>query len=310
MEILATRTLLAGTRPSALAQTQTRQIIEQLQVAWTQIRCDMITITTTGDRNLSQSLPEIGGKGVFTEQLEEALRTGRIDFAVHSLKDLPIIEENGLVNAAISAREYARDVLVSGKGWTLTSLPQGARIGTSSLRRSAQLKAARPDLQILPIRGNVDTRIRKAALAEQGDYDAVVLAAAGLRRLGLQSHITEYLPLGIMLPAPGQGALAVQCRADDATVRTLLEKIDDPPTRAAVTAERCFLNALGGGCSAPIAAYAQLLDERPGWLTLDGLVAAADGSKVIRVNGLGSDPERLGAELAEQALIQGAGALL
>ncbi|HEY3288950.1 MAG TPA: hypothetical protein VGK87_02365 [Anaerolineae bacterium] len=165
-------------------------------------------------------------------------------------------------------------------------------------------------MQILPIRGNVDTRIRKAAIVEQGDYDAVVLASAGLRRLGLQSHITEVLPFDIMLPAPGQGALAVQCRAVDTGVRELLEKIDDPPTRAAVTAERCFLNALGGGCLAPIAAYAQLLDERPGWLTLAGLVAAADGSKVIRVNGQGSDPEQLGSELAQQALKQGAGALL
>ncbi|MEO6065949.1 MAG: hydroxymethylbilane synthase [Lysobacterales bacterium] len=215
-----------------------------------------------------------------------------------------------MVNAAISAREDARDVLVSGKGWTFASLPQGARVGTSSLRRAAQLKAMRPDLQIVPIRGNVETRIRKATLGESGDYDAIVLAAAGLRRLGMQAHITEYLPFDIMLPAPGQAALAVQCRADDALVRDLVGRIDDLPTRASVTAERSFLNALGGGCSAPVAAYAQPLNDRPGWLTLAGLVAVADGSKVIRVNGQANDPDRLGADLARQALQQGAGAWL
>lgn len=310
MEMIANRTLYAGTRPSPLAQNQTRQIIEQLRGAWTQIHCELITITTTGDRNLAQSLPEIGGKGVFTEQLEEALQTGRIDFAVHSLKDLPIVTGDALVNAAISAREDARDVLVSGKGWKFASLPQGARVGTSSLRRAAQLKALRPDLQIVPIRGNVETRIRKATLGESGDYDAIVLAAAGLRRLGMQSHITEYLPFDIMLPAPGQAALAVQCRADDTLVRDLAGRIDDLPTRASVTAERSFLNALGGGCSAPVAAYAQTLNDRPGWLTLSGLVAVADGSKVIRVNGQGNDPDRLGADIAQQALQQGAGAWL
>jgi hydroxymethylbilane synthase len=307
MEMPVYRRPIAGTRPSPLAQTQTRQIIQQLEAAWTQVRCEVFIITTTGDRNLAQPLPEIGGKGVFTEQLEQALLAGQIDFAVHSLKDLPVTTAAGLVIAVIGAREDARDVLVSGRGWTLQTLPHEARVGTSSLRRAAQLKSVRPDLQIVSIRGNVDTRLRKA---QQNDYDAVVLAAAGLQRLGLLDQVTAYLPFDVMLPAPGQAALAVQCRADDAVIRGLLAKIDDLPTRAAVTAERCFLSALGSGCSAPVAAYAHPLDDGPGWLTISGLVAAADGSTVIRVNGQGSDPERLGADIAEQALKQGAGALL
>ncbi|MCL5275133.1 MAG: hydroxymethylbilane synthase [Chloroflexi bacterium] len=302
-----THTIIAGARPSALAQRQTRQIIAQLQATWPWIHCETTPITTTGDRNLSQPLPEIGGKGVFTEQLEAALRAERIDFAVHSLKDLPIEEAAGLTIAAISAREDVRDVLVSGRGYTLATLPRGARVGTSSLRRAAQLAAARPDLTILPIRGNVDTRIRKSTA---GDYDAVVLAAAGLARLGLLEHVAEYLSPDVMLPAPGQAALAVQCRAEDAELRRMLSAIDDARARAAVTAERSFLNALGGGCSAPVAAYAQSSADRPGWLTMRGLVAAVDGSRVIRVQGEGAEPRQLGAQLANQALSLGAGALL
>ena len=302
-----TYTIIAGARPSPLAQRQTRQIIAQLQATWPYIHCETTPITTTGDRNLSQPLPEIGGKGVFTEQLEAALRTGRIDFAVHSLKDLPIEDATGLTVAAIGAREDARDVLVSGRGYTLATLPHGARVGTSSLRRASQLAAARPDLTILPVRGNVDTRIRKST---EGDYDAVVLAAAGMARLGLLEHVTEYLSPDVMLPAPGQAALAVQCRAEDSELRTMLTAIDDMPTRAAVTAERSFLKALGGGCSAPVAAYAQSIPDRPGWLTMSGLVAAVDGSRVVRVQGQGSEPQALGEQLAQQAMGLGAGALV
>ncbi len=302
-----THTLIAGARPSQLAQRQTCQIIAQLQQAWPWIRCETTSITTTGDRNLGQSLPEIGGKGVFTDQIESALRSTRIDFAVHSLKDVPISNAGGLVIAAISAREDARDVLVSGRGYTLATLPHGARVGTSSLRRSAQLAAARPDLTLLPIRGNVDTRIRKAG---EGEYDAVVLAAAGLARLGLLEHVTEYLPLDVMLPAPGQAALAVQCREEDIELRKMLAAIDDAPARAAVSAERSFLNALGGGCSAPVAAYARQSATRPDVLSLSGLVASADGRRVIRVQGEGAHPHELGEELADRALAQGAGALL
>ncbi|HEY3289540.1 MAG TPA: hydroxymethylbilane synthase [Anaerolineae bacterium] len=309
--------LRAGTRPSALARCQTQQVIDSLQAAWPQLNCESVVITTTGDRNLTQPLPEIGGKGVFTEQLEDELRLGHIDFAVHSLKDLPINDSAGLTIAAIGQREDARDVLVSAQGWTFASLPQGARVGTSSLRRAAQLKAARADLTIVPLRGNIDTRLRKAQL---DDYDAIVLAAAGLVRLGLMDRVTEYLPFELMLPAPGQAALALQARKGDEAVCRILAVVDDIRTRSAVTAERCFLNALGGGCSAPVAAYAQdayaqdayaqRLSDGNGLLVMTGLVAAVDGSQVIRVSGEGHDPERLGAELAREALNKGAGKLL
>jgi hydroxymethylbilane synthase len=271
------------------------------------LHCETIVITTTGDRNLHQPLPEIGGKGVFTEQLESALASGGIDFAVHSLKDLPVDEPPGLAIAAVSAREDARDVLVSARGWTLATLPFGARVGTSSQRRQAQLKAVRPDLDVQPVRGNVETRIRKASA---GDFDAVVLAAAGLSRLGLETHSYEYLPFEVMLPAPGQAALAVQCRSDDAETRRFLAIIDHPLTHAAVTAERCFLKSLGGGCSAPVAAYAQSSAGRPGWFTLTGLALSTDGARIIRVIGEGDDPQRLGVRLAQEALRQGAGELV
>jgi len=249
----------------------------------------MVIITTTGDRNLTQPLPEIGGKGVFTEQLEEALRSGH------------------LALTAIGSREDARDVLISAQGWQFANLPLSAHIGTSSLRRAVQLKAARPDLTILPLRGNIDTRIRKAL---QGDYDAIVLAAAGLHRLGLEDRVTEYLPFELMLPAPGQAALALQSRTEDQETRELLAIIDDPLTRAAVTAERSFLQSLGGGCSAPVAAFARQLSEPGGWLGMNGLVAATDGTWVIRVKGEGANPEQLGTDLAQEALKRGAATLL
>jgi hydroxymethylbilane synthase len=306
MTALATRTLTLGTRPSKLARWQTDHVIQLLQAAWPDLDCRVVTFTTTGDKTLDRPLPEIGGKGVFTEELECALRAGEIDLAVHSLKDLPIDDSPGLTIAAVSEREDARDVFISHAGWTLATLPQSARVGTSSLRRSAQLLAARPDLTLLPLRGNVDTRIRKAL---QGDYDAIVLAAAGVLRLSLGEHITEYMPFEVMLPAPGQGALAVQCRADDAATRELLAAIDDPASRAAVTVERAFLDALGGGCSAPVAAYARC-GMQNAECRMTGLVASLDGRHVIRVSGIGSDPVVLGRQLAQQALAQGAGEFL
>lgn len=294
-----------GTRGSALARWQTEWVAERLRRVWPGLEIRTQLFTTVGDRVLDKPLPEIGGKGLFTEELENALRAGVIDLAVHSLKDLPIAEAAGLVLGAIPARVDARDVLIARAGLTLETLPTGARVGTSSLRRAAQLLAGRPDLALLPLRGNVDTRVRKALA---GDYDAIVLAAAGVERLNLASHVTEYLPLNVMLPAPGQAALAVQCRAADTRLRELLRPLDDAATRAAVTAERAFLQALGGGCSAPVAAYA-----RPGAeaeLYLEGLVAAPDGRRVIRVAGEGADPAALGAHLAAEARAQGAEALL
>ncbi|MEK7326974.1 MAG: hydroxymethylbilane synthase [Chloroflexota bacterium] len=303
-------TITLGTRGSALARWQTDWVSARLASVWPGLECQTKFFATSGDRTQSvdKPLPEIGGKGLFTEELENALRAGEIDLAVHSLKDLPIQDAPGLVIGAISAREDARDVLISRDGYTLRTLPPNARVGTSSLRRAAQLLAARPDLTLLPLRGNVDTRVRKAM---NGEYDAIVLAAAGVIRLGLQNHITVHLSFEEMLPAPGQGAMAVQCRAGDTAARELLSVIDDPAARAAVTAERAFLKALGGGCSAPVAAYAQaLIRNQQLQLQMTGLAASSDGRRVIRVTGEGVDPFALGTVLAEQALARGAEELL
>lgn len=261
--------------------------------------------TTTGDRTLDKPLPEIGGKGLFTAELESALRRCEIDVAVHSLKDLPIEDAPGLLLGAICERADARDVVISARREKLATLPSGARIGTSSLRRSAQLQAYRPDLDIAAIRGNIDTRVQKAL---SGGYDAIILAAAGVRRLELEAHVSEFISFDVMLPAPGQGALAVQCRAGDTRTLALLRALDHAPTRAAVTAERAFLAGLGGGCSSPVAAYAEWLEG--GSLQLEGLVASLDGTNVIRVSGGGKDPLELGARAATDALERGAAELV
>jgi hydroxymethylbilane synthase len=292
-----------GTRTSALARWQTRSVIDQLQAAWPGLECEERLYTTAGDQAPDRPLTEIGGAGVFTTELENALRAGEIDLAVHSLKDLPIEPAPGLALGAIGERADARDVLVARDGWTLQTLPHGARLGTCSLRRSAQALAARPDLAIVPLRGNVDTRIRKA---HAGEYEAIVLAAAGVLRLGREAAISEYLSFDLMLPAPGQGALAIQCRADDARVLSLLAPLDHAPTRRAVEAEREFLQGMGGGCSAPVAAYGHLTAD--GELRLAGLVADAAGGRVVRVAGSGGPA--LGRRLADEALALGAGELL
>jgi hydroxymethylbilane synthase len=229
--------LTVGTRTSRLALWQTEHVIGLLKHAWPVLDCRTRTYVTEGDQITDTPLPEFGGKGVFTTLLERALNTREIDIAVHSLKDLPTAEDGGLVVGAVTTRANTRDGLVARNNWTLATLPTGAVVGTSSIRRQAQLLAVRPDLTIRSIRGNVDTRIRKV---REGQYDATVLAAAGLKRLGLTEHVTEWLPLETMLPAPGQGALAVQCRADDAETMNLLAAIDDAEVRGGVTAERRF----------------------------------------------------------------------
>jgi hydroxymethylbilane synthase len=296
--------LTFATRPSALARWQTARVIQLLQNAWSGLECREYVITTTGDRVLDRPLPEIGGKGLFTSELENALLSGEVDAAVHSLKDLPVEDTPGIVVAAIPEREAAYDVLVSADGWTLSNLPEGARVGTCSLRRTAQLLARRPDLIILPLRGNVDTRVRKVI---NGEYDAIVLAQAGLTRLGLQAHISEVFPLEVMLPAPGQGALAVQCRADDTETLELLAAIHDPLTAAAVGAERAFLLSLGGGCSLPVAAFAE---KNNGTIILTGAVISADGKQAIRLSAVDKEPHKLGERLAELVLERGAEDLL
>lgn len=296
-----------ATRPSALARTQTRAVIRALSNAHPGLVCEEKVITTQGDRILDKPLPEIGGKGLFTQELEKELLSGAVQAAVHSLKDLPIENPPGLVLGCIPPRADGRDVLISAKGCTLAGLPPGAHVGTSSPRRAAQLLAIRPDLVLHPLRGNVDTRLRKAL---QGAYDAIVLAGAGVLRLGLEQYVSEWLPLEVMLPAPGQGALAVQCRADDARALELLVALEDTPTRQAVEAERHFLLGMGGGCTAPLAAYATLDGELRGQVTLRARILSPDGRRVIDVHGQGLNPVQLGKELAQEALRQGAAEIL
>lgn len=305
----AAHVLRAGTRTSRLARWQTGQIMEAVRHR-TGAGCEEISISTEGDRILDRPLPEIGGKGLFTEALEQALRDGTIDFAVHSLKDLPVDGPSELTVAAVCMRADPRDVVIARDRRTLAALPSGATVATSSTRRIAQLRAARSDLTIVPLRGNVDTRVRKALA---GEHDAIVLAAAGVTRLGLREAIAEFLPVDLMLPAPGQGALAIQCRTDDDATRTLLASLDDREARATTTAERAFLAHLGGGCAAPIAALGEVIDTAAGpALQLRGRVASTDGTRVITVTGQGpsSRAEQLAQELAEDAVRRGARDLL
>ena len=293
--------LIFATRPSALARWQTQWVIRALQDIYPDLLCEEKVITTQGDKILDKPLPEIGGKGLFTQELEQELLSGAVHCAVHSLKDLPVEGPEELTIGCIPMRGEVRDVLISKQGLTLDTLFQDAVIGTSSLRRAAQILAVRPDLKIQSLRGNVDTRLRKVM---EGQYDAIVLAGAGLTRLGLLQHVTQWLPLEVMLPAPGQGALAVQCRTTDETTLGLLAGLDDVSTRNAVTAERTFLKGLGGGCAVPVAAYAEE------GITLTGLVISEDGKKAIRVRGEGTDALQLGNELAQRAISQGANEIL
>jgi hydroxymethylbilane synthase len=301
--------LVFATRPSALARWQTQWVMNALQRIYPDLVCEEKVITTQGDKILDKPLPEIGGKGVFTQELESELLSGAVHCAVHSLKDLPVENPDGLTIGCIPVRAEVRDALISKNGYTLGTLPQKAVVGTSSLRRAAQFLAARPDLETKSLRGNVDTRVRKAL---EGQYDAIVLAGAGLTRLGLDQHVTEWLPLEVMLPAPGQGALAVQCRSTDQATLELLAALEDQSTRGAVTAERAFLSGLGGGCAVPVAAYAecQVSGVSVSGVRLTGLVISEDGKKAIRVSGEGRDALTLGNELAQKSISQGASEIL
>jgi hydroxymethylbilane synthase len=292
--------LIFATRPSALARWQTQYVISQLKSQWSELTCEEVVITTKGDRVLDQPLPHIGGKGLFTYELEQALLAGRVDAAVHSLKDLPTDDAPGLTVGVIPQRADVRDVWVCPQGLSLDELPAGSVVGTSSTRRAALLLAYRSNLKVKSIRGNVATRIQKAV---EGKYDAIILAAAGITRLGLEEHITEYLPFEIMLPAPGQGALGIQFRTEDTGKFRILNAIDHAPTRLAVTAERTFLAALGGGCSLPVGALASVDGDS---IQLQGVVAAQDGSCVLRATSSGEDPKRLGEQLAQQTITEGA----
>lgn len=304
-------TVIIGTRQSQLAVWQAEHVATLIRARYPQIETRLHFIVTHGDRVLDQPLPAIGGKGLFTAELEAALRSGTIDLAVHSLKDLPTELAADFTIAAVPERASPFDVLISRGGQDLAALPVGAVLGTSSLRRVAQLRAYRPDLRAESIRGNVPTRLSKGLDAD-GDYDGVILAQAGLRRLGLADAITTVLPATIMLPAPAQGALAIQCRADDDALLRLLSPLDHPQSRSAVEAERAFLRMLDSGCRLPVAALGIL---RRGKLRLTGRVLSPDGDKVITVAGAtpNLDIEHallLGRQLAEQALAQGADDLL
>ena len=299
--------LIFATRPSKLARWQTNYVIRALKNIHPGLECEEKIITTKGDKILDKPLPEIGGKGLFTQELESELLSGAVHCAVHSLKDLPVENPAGLTIGCIPARAEVRDTLISAHGYTIATLPSGSTVGTSSPRRAAQILSLRPDVRTESLRGNVDTRLRKAL---DGQYDAIILAGAGLIRLDLEEHVTEWLSLNLMLPAPGQGALAVQCRLDDHSTLNLLAALEHEATRKAVTAERAFLSGLGGGCSVPVAAYATVIDEQSSTMRLTGLVISEDGKRLVKVVGEGTESLPLGNELAQQAIAQGAGEIL
>ena len=294
-----------GTRGSKLALWQANWVQSQLQKLHPEISIQIVIIKTKGDKILDVPLAKVGGKGLFVKEIEEALLDGRIDLAVHSMKDMPADLPDGLAIGAIPTREKSQDVLVSKKG-NLAQMPRGSRIGTSSLRRAAQILWARPDIQIEPLRGNLDTRLRKL---DAGPMDAIVLAAAGIRRLGLEHRISEYLSKDEMLPAAGQGALCIEIRNDDTETAKLIGSLDDADTRAVVLGERAFLHRLGGSCQVPIAAHGQIKD---GQYTLHGLVAEPDGSRVLRsqLSGPVADYQGIGENLAETLMNQGALAII
>lgn len=299
------RVIRLGSRGSKLALWQAEHIRAEIG-KHTGRPVEIMKIRTTGDMILDVPLARVGGKGLFVKEIEEALLSGRIDLAVHSMKDVPTDLPDRLVIAAITRREDPRDAFLSAKYRRLEDLPEGARVGTSSLRRQTQLLGLRPDLRIESLRGNLDTRIRKM---EEGLFDAVILAVAGIRRLGWEKKITQYLPPEVSLPAIGQGALGVEIRRDDPETLEAVSFLDDPETGYAVRAERGFLRRLEGGCQVPIASFGRAEGEA---IFLEGLVGRPDGSRIIRGNAKGSvaDPESLGVALAEELLRRGAKEIL
>jgi hydroxymethylbilane synthase len=299
--------LRVATRKSKLALWQAEHVAAMLRNAHTDLQVELVPLVTQGDRIQDRSLAAIGGKGLFIKELEVAIEELRADIAVHSMKDVPAELPSGLIIAAVLERADPRDALVTNlRAARLEDLPQRARVGTSSLRRQAQLRALRPDLLIEDLRGNVDTRLRKL---DEGEMDAIVLACAGLTRLGLESRITARLEPTVCLPAVSQGIIGIECRRGDARTRALLSVLEDPSTRTAMEAERAFAARLGGSCQSPIAAFAQLDQAR---IDLMGLVAEPDGSRLLRDSLTGSieNPAALGSQLAERILAAGAGPLL
>jgi hydroxymethylbilane synthase len=298
--------LRIGTRGSQLALFQANWVKDQLVRTHPELKVTLIKIKTTGDKIQDAPLAKIGGKGLFVKEIEEALIQRKIDLAVHSIKDVPTEFPKGLHLSVITKREDPRDVFISKGGKTLKDLPQGAKIGTSSLRRQAQLLHFRSDLELIPLRGNLDTRLKKLKTL---NLDAIVLALAGVKRLGLEERISEIIPTDISLPAIGQGALGIETRMDDQVVEDQIRFLNDPDSSIAITAERAFLKKLEGGCQVPIAAFAQKVGSS---LQIDGLVGTIDGKRLIRhhLEGPIEEAEPLGTQLAEILLVKGAKEIL
>jgi hydroxymethylbilane synthase len=308
------RKIVVGTRQSALALTQTEQVVGHLQEIsrkyGLQCEFEIKKIVTKGDRILDVTLSKVGGKGLFVKEIEQALFDREIDLAVHSMKDMPWELPEGLTIGAIPLREDPRDCLITKGALQLNDLPQGARLGTSSLRRSSQLQHYRPDLRVESIRGNIDSRLKKL---ESEGFDAIMLAAAGLHRMGWKDRISAYIPVDICLPAVGQGALCIECRDGDEFVQELLHYYNDDLTKLAVMAERSFLGKLNGGCQVPIGAYATIeADASNGiqTITLTGMVGLPDGTIMLKETMTGTDPDQLGNDLAQTLIGRGASDIL
>ena len=301
------REVRIGTRGSPLALWQAKWVEQSLSHAYPQLSISLVRIRTKGDKLVDVSLAKVGGKGLFVKEIEEGLLAGRIDLAIHSMKDVPVHLPKGLHIQCIPQREDPGDVLISRNHLTLEELPRGAKIGTSSLRRRAQLLSHRPDLTIVPLRGNVDTRLRKLKTM---DLDAIVLAAAGVKRMKLEERISQSISPEVCLPAIGQGALGIETRVDNGEVNQHLSILDDEPSHVSVRAERAFLGRLGGGCQVPIAALGTI--SAGGTLVLKGLVGTLDGRKLIKgaIEGEMGRAEELGTALAENLLSRGADEIL
>jgi len=303
---MSTDLLRIATRKSPLALWQAEHVRARLLECHAGLQVELLTMSTKGDRILDSPLAKIGGKGLFVKELEQGMLEGRADIAVHSMKDVPAELPDGLCIAAILEREDPRDAFVSDQYASIDALPEGARVGTSSLRRQCQLRARRPDLEILDLRGNVGTRLGKL---DAGDYDAIILACAGLKRLDLEARITMALPPELMLPAIAQGVIGIECRCDDEQVRALIAPLHHAVTGQRTQAERAMNAALAGGCQAPVAGYSVIGSAG---IELRGLVGRPDGTEIIRgdISGPAQDAEALGKQLADELLSRGAGQIL
>lgn len=300
------RKIIVGSRRSKLAMTQTNWIIDQLKKIGAPFTFDLKEIVTKGDEILNVTLSKVGGKGLFVKEIEQAMLNKEIDIAVHSMKDMPAVLPDGLVIGTIPEREDPRDVLISKENRSLRDLPAGAIVGTSSLRRKAQILNIRPDLEIKWIRGNIDTRLKKL---ETEEYDAIILAAAGLSRMGWQAEVvSEYLEPSDCIPAVGQGALAIECRKDDEEILQWLAKLNCPKTNRAVQAERAFLNKIGGSCQVPVGGYAVINAEDD--VVLNAFVASGNGKTIFKETVVGKDAVAVGEKAGERLMERGAGKLI